>query len=448
MKIIIPKPVKEIIKTINDNNFEAYVVGGCVRDCILNKNPYDWDITTNATPLEITKIFKEYNQVTTGIKHGTVGVVYHGDLYEITTYRIDGNYEDNRHPKEVTFSKTISDDLIRRDFTINSIAYNDKNGLVDISGGINDIKNKIIKCVGNPDTRFKEDALRILRALRFSATFGFEIEENTSNSILKNKELLKNISKERISAELTKILIGNYCGDILRKYHEIFFMIIPNLKIMYKYNQFSLYHNLDLWEHTVTAVENVKSDNILRMVMLLHDTGKPEVQTQSEDGICHYYGHSEKSVDIADIVLKDLKYSKKFINEVKTLILYHDYFCDPCEKSVKKLLNKISIEQAYKLAQIQLADCMAKSDYRHKEQIERIDNFVKILDKIKLNNTFITLKDLKVNGNDIINIGITQGEIIGKILKYLLEQVENETVKNNKDDLILLIDEYKKLNNL
>ncbi len=446
MTITMPITVQNIIQIIKSNGFNAYIVGGCVRDSFQGRTPYDWDITTNATPQDTMKIFKDYKQIHNGIKHGTVGVVYDNDLYEITTFRVDGNYKDNRRPENVSFSKNIEDDLTRRDFTINAIAYNDEDGIIDICNGIEDINNKIIRCVGNPDKRFNEDALRILRALRFSATFGYKIESKTHNSIIKNKKLLHNISKERVAVELIKLLIGDYCGEVLRSYHEVIFEIIPELKIMYKYNQHNPYHNLDLWEHTVTAVENIKADKTLRMVMLLHDLGKPHVQEKDENNICHYHNHAEHSEKIANEILKNLKFSRKFSTDVKTLIYYHDYFCSPTHKAVKRLLNKIGFDYAYKLADVQLADSCAKSAYHHQDQIERINSYVKILDEIKSSNELITIKDLNINGCNLIALGIEKGKTIGDILNYLLVEVQENNLENDKTILLAKAEEYYKDN--
>lgn len=440
LKLILPKEVNHIIDIITSYGFEAFAVGGCIRDLILGKEPNDWDITTSALPENIIEIFKDYNKTTNGLKHGTVGIVFEHNLYEITTYRIDGDYSDNRHPNSVVFSKSIKEDLLRRDFTINALAYNEKVGLVDVSTGVEDIENKIIKCVGTPDNRFKEDALRILRALRFSSTLGFNIEKNTSISIFNNVNLLDTISKERVSIELTKLLIGNNCGEILRLYHNIIFYIIPNLKPMFEYNQNTPYHNLDLWEHTVTAVENAEQTALLRTVMLLHDVGKINTRTTDKKGISHYHNHAIESEKIAIKVLKELKYSNKFIDRVALLIRYHDYFCTPTKKSVKKLLSKIGIDNAFLLVEVQKADSSAKADFAQQSEHIRITEFLKILNEIKENDECFSINDLKINGNDIMKLGVPSGKKIGLILNDLLLNVVNNSIKNEREELLLEVE--------
>lgn len=444
MIINIPQKVHELLNILYSHGFEAYVVGGCVRDSLLSKTPNDWDITTNALPQEIMKIFSKFSLITTGLKHGTVGIIYEKEVFEVTTYRIDGKYTDNRHPESVKFTNNISDDLSRRDFTINAIAYSEKSGLVDPYGGKNDIENKIIKCVGNPYERFNEDSLRILRALRFSSGLGFNIEKSTANDAMECRVLLDNIARERIASELIKIITGSNCGYVLRKFRRIIAQVIPQLSTMFHFNQNTPYHNLSLWEHTVRAVESISPSPVLRTVMLFHDIGKPKAMTIDEKGISHYHGHAKYSAKTAEEILLNLRMPSKFTEDVTQLILYHDYFCIPEEKPVKKLLFKIGFEKAYQLAEIQRADASAKANYKSGEREQRIESFISILDKIKARDDCFTLKKLEVNGRDIMSLGINEGELVGRTLNKLLSLVINEEVNNDKTALLKAAKEYIK----
>src|SRR5471030_2394585 len=317
MKIEIPKDVKFIICTLINNGYEAYVVGGCVRDSLLNKTPKDWDITTKPKPEEVIKLFDKV--VLTGLKHGTVTVIINKYGYEVTTYRTDGEYEDNRHPKEVQFVSSLKEDLARRDFTINAMAYNEKDGLVDYFAGIQDLNDQIIKTVGEPKKRFDEDALRMLRAIRFSAQLNFKIDEIVLGTIKELKDNIKNISKERIREEFNKILISNPRKIEILKECEILEYIIPVINNIYNFNQNSPYHIYDLYNHMIAATEAIEPIIYLRLTMLLHDLGKIETKTTDENGISHYYAHAKQSVEMAGNILTDLKYDNDTINKVLTL---------------------------------------------------------------------------------------------------------------------------------
>lgn len=299
MNIVLPKNVKTIIKILNTHNYEAFIVGGCVRDSVIGLTPHDWDICTNAKPEEIKKCFENFNTFDSGIKHGTISVVLDGEVFEVTTYRIDGTYSDNRRPDSVTFTSDITQDLARRDFTINAMAYNEKRGLIDPYGGRNDLSDKIIKCVGNPDFRFNEDALRIIRALRFASVYNFEIDDETAKSIHKNADLLNNIAVERISVELNKLLSGNGAEKILNNYRDVIAVFIPEIKPMFDYNQHTKHHNRDLWHHITYAVKSIDNSPLLRMSMLLHDIGKPKACKRDGDGTCHFKGHPKYSAEMA-----------------------------------------------------------------------------------------------------------------------------------------------------
>jgi tRNA nucleotidyltransferase (CCA-adding enzyme) len=438
MKINIPEEVKFILNTLSKNGYEAYIVGGCVRDSILNKEPKDWDITTEAKPEVVKQLFDKV--VLTGIKHGTVTVVINNEGYEVTTYRADGEYEDNRRPKEVKFVNSLKEDLARRDFTINAMAFNESNGLVDYFNGVEDLNNKIIKTVGNPEERFNEDALRMLRAVRFSAQLDFNIEKNLLKAINKLGENVKNISKERIRDEFNKILLNDPMKIDILKDCKILELIIPNINCIYDFDQNNQYHNYDLYNHTLKAIEVIEPKLHLRLAMLLHDFGKINIKTTDEKGISHYYNHSKESVELAKYILKYLKYDNDTINKVLILIQYHD--CTLKSKlSVKKLLNKIGEEAFRDLIKVQKSDVLAQNPIYAKERLLNMISIQSKLDLILEQNECFSLKDLKINGSELIDLGFNKGKEIGEILNYLLEKVIENPELNNKEKLIEFVKE-------
>lgn len=443
MNIVLPKNVKTIIKILNTHNYEAFIVGGCVRDSVIGLTPHDWDICTNAKPEEIKKCFENFNTFDSGIKHGTISVVLDGEVFEVTTYRIDGTYSDNRRPDSVTFTSDITQDLARRDFTINAMAYNEKRGLIDPYGGRNDLSDKIIKCVGNPDFRFNEDALRIIRALRFASVYNFEIDDETAKSIHKNADLLNNIAVERISVELNKLLSGNGAEKILNNYRDVIAVFIPEIKPMFDYNQHTKHHNRDLWHHTIYAVKSIDNTPLLRMSMLLHDIGKPKACKRDEDGTCHFKGHPKYSAEMAETILRRLKYSNDFIETCITLIKYHDVRFSGSKRQLRHVMSAIGDKNVELLLKIQRADIMAQSDYKHKEKLEKLDLACQTYKEILADKDCFTLKQLKINGNDIKNLGLSEGIKIGKILKILLGLVIEDKIENEKSALIKKAEEIR-----
>lgn len=436
MKIQLSDGVKVIISQINKFGFEAFAVGGCVRDSLLGLTPNDWDVCTNAKPDEIKKCFEDFKVFDTGIKHGTVSVVFKDSVFEVTTYRIDGEYADNRHPENVEFTSDINRDLARRDFTVNAMAYNEETGIIDPYDGIKDIKNKIIRCVGDPDKRFNEDALRILRGLRFASVYDFRIDKTTSDSIKANANLLDNIASERINVELNKLLCGIGVESILNEYRDVFTVLISEITPMFDYDQRSKHHSRDLWHHTTYAVSTVKNDPLLRVTMLLHDIGKPHVRTTDENGYCHFKNHQNVSVEIADKILHRLRYSANFIDDCLVLIKYHDVrFCGS-KKQLKRLMNKIGADNTRLLFEIQYADISAQSEYQQKQKLENIRIAKQQFEEIIKENECFTLKQLAVNGNDIKQIGITDGRQIGNILNYLMDKVIDNEIENEKSILL------------
>lgn len=436
MKIKLPDNTKYIIKNLNENGYEAFAVGGCVRDTLLGLNPHDWDICTNAKPLQIKNCFSDCRTFDVGIQHGTVSIVLNGEVFEITTYRIDGEYNDNRHPDNVIFTDDINKDLARRDFTINAMAYNDKIGLVDPFGGQQDIKQRTVRCVGNPDKRFCEDALRILRALRFASTYNLLIEEATSNSILCNVGLLSNITAERISAELNRLLCGRNAEKILNDFDEVLAVFIPEIKLMFNYEQHTKHHDKDLWRHTISAIAAIEATPLLRMTMLLHDLGKPAACRRDPDGTCHFKGHPNISAEMADKILHRLKYPKDFINTCITLIKYHDVRFSGKKRQLKHVMSAIGEENVIQLLKVQRADITAQSMYKRKEKIQNLDTACKVYEEVIAEQECFTLKQLAINGNDLINIGIDEGKEIGRILKLLLSLVIDGKTDNEKTALL------------
>ena len=449
MVIQIPKKVEYIIDILMKHGYEAYAVGGCVRDSILGRVPEDWDITTSAKPEEVKKLF--HRTIDTGIQHGTVTIMIDKEGFEVTTYRIDGEYEDSRHPKNIEFTSNLEEDLKRRDFTINAMAYNHKSGLVDIFGGIWDLEKKIICCVGTAKDRFSEDALRILRAVRFAGQLGFEIEEQTREAIVEMASTLKNISAERIRVELDKLLVSNH-AELLKEASKtgICQVVLPEFDLMLEKEQNNPHHIYTVGEHSLCSVlflndeykklsyYDRKLHSILAWTMLLHDVGKPECYTEDENGIGHFYGHAKKSAEIAKKILKRLKFDNYTIDIATRLIKWHDYKFYLDEASIRKSANKIGIDIMDLLFVVKRFDILAQNPDTHKEKLETLEQAKQLYEEIKRKQQCLTLKNLAVNGNDLIEAGFQKGKQLGEILNFLLEQVLEEPSLNKKESLILL----------
>lgn len=434
--MMIPEYAQIVADELNKQGFEAYFVGGCVRDAYMGIKPHDFDITTNASPDEMKKVFSKFRVILTGEKHGTVTVLSEGENVEVTTYRIDGEYKDSRHPENVIFTKNIEEDLARRDFTINAIAYSDGE-YVDPFDGINDIDNKIIRAVGEADARFCEDALRIMRALRFSATLGFDIEEQTKVSIHKNAYLLKNIAVERIYVEFSKLIMGKNAEKILLEYSDVMGVFMPCILPCVGFEQKNKYHIYDVYTHMVKAVSAAPFDLKIRLAAYLHDIGKPECFTIDEKG-GHFKGHSEESARIAEDILTRLKVDNDTKKCVVGLVKEHQRDIIPEKKYVKRFLSKFSGEFFDMLMKVMRADTAAHSSLAE-VNFEKIEKLIEIKNEIMEENECISLKNLEVNGKDIISVGITDGKRIGEILKMLLEMVIDEKVENDKEELMKII---------
>ena len=439
-KINIPDNVKVVLETLYKNGFEGYLVGGCVRDFILGKVPYDYDITTNALPDEMKECFKDFRFFETGISHGTLTVVSEDENIEITTYRKDGEYKDGRRPLSVEFTPSLEEDLKRRDFTMNAIAYSEKDGFVDFFGGINDIENKVIKAVGNPYERFSEDKLRIMRGIRFSSELSFEIENETKSATFSLKEGLTKISAERISAELDKLLMGDNVYSVLMEYADVLAVVIPEIKPCIDFEQKNPYHIYTVWEHIAKAVEKSPKDIKVRLSMLFHDIGKPRCFTVDEKGIGHFKGHEKISAEMAEEILRRLKKSNDIINTVKKLVEMHyikpsketgDEFSD---KQIRKILTKINREDFFLLTDVLRADSLSKAEFA-KERLSAIDRMEKKAEEMYEKGECLSLKDLSLNGNDISALGYEKKEI-GNALSFLLDAVISEKVINEREKLI------------
>ena len=434
MEIILPEEVVTIIAMLEESGHKAYCVGGAVRDSIMGLTPGDWDITTSALPHETAEIFKNFRTIDTGLKHGTLTVIMNHKPFEVTTFRIDGEYGDNRHPQSVEFTRDIKNDLARRDFTVNAIAYNKAEGIVDLYGGRDDIYNSIIRTVGDPDKRFEEDGLRIMRALRFSATLGFEIDEETAKAIHRNKDLLKNISVERISVELTKLLCGKNAFNILMEYPDVFSVFIPEIESAVNFTQYGEKHAYDVWEHICHTVDTIPADKTLRLTMLLHDLGKVPTHKLNEKGDSTFKNHATVGGEMAKEILTRLKFDKKTINRVSFLVGCHDFEPPETKIDLKHHLKTKTPEDIRTLLVIKRSDRGALSE-KYRDISEGTAQTLKWLNEIEENNECCTLKELAVTGKDITEKGFT-GEEVGKTLNMLLDAVIEGKVQNTKSHLL------------
>lgn len=435
----IPEQIEEVLEKLETAGFEAYIVGGCVRDGIMGKTAHDYDITTSAEPRETERVFSDCRVVETGIKHGTVTVLFKGMSVEITTFRVDGDYPDGRHPSEVSFSRNLEDDLARRDFTMNAIAYSPRRGIIDIYGGEADINARVIRCVGEPEKRFSEDALRVMRALRFSSVLGFDIEENTKSAIFLKKETLAKVSKERIFSELKQLLCGGNVKKVLLEYREVFAEIIPEIQEMFDYDQHSKYHNSMLFEHTARAVEAAPAREKMRLAMFFHDIGKPACRTTDENGEGHYYGHAAKSAEFADKILRELKCDNALRVRVCEIIKYHDIPIELSHRAIKRQLSKLGGELFCDVMEAHIADDSAKQPFTL-ARTETARQAIRIAEEIAQEKPCLDLKALAVNGGDLKEI-MEPSPMMGEILGELLSEVVDGTLENDKAALMARAEE-------
>ena len=447
MQISIPDYVAGIIGKLQDNGFEAYAVGGCVRDSILGLEPNDWDVTTNALPQEVKRLFRR--TVDIGIEHGTVKVMHKNDGVEITTYRIDGEYEDSRHPKEVTFTPDLKEDLRRRDFTINAMAYSNSTGLIDLFGGKEDLKTGIIRAVGDPKERFSEDALRILRALRFSARFKYDIEDETKQAMVLLAPTLSRISAERIREELEKMIVSDNPDRLRWAYiFGVTKVIFPEWDAMMECKQTTPHHFTDVGDHTIVAMEYIvknysdipKPDRrILCLSTLLHDIAKPVMKTTGPDGIDHFKGHPEKGEEMAVSVLQRLKYDNDTIRRVRKLVRYHDERPELTYPSVRRFISQVGVSNLDNLIRLKYADLYAHARYLWDDKLYQVEKFNEMYQTIRSNKDPLEIKDLAVDGEDLIREGIPAGPKIGEKLRQFLDCVLEDPSMNTKDKLLKMI---------
>lgn len=429
----IPEFVIEAIKTLESGGFEAYLVGGCVRDFIMGIKPHDFDIATNALPDQIKAVFSGYTVVLTGERHGTVTVMKDDVPLEITTYRIDGNYTDSRHPDKVSFSSCLEEDLKRRDFTLNAMAMDTEGNITDLFGGRKDIENGIIKTVGNAQKRFEEDALRILRALRFAARFGFIIDETTSDSIYERRNMLRNISSERIRDEFIGIICGKYSEEILRRYRDVIAVFIPEIASCFEFEQHSPYHKYDVWEHTIHAVGSCANRKNVKLAMFFHDIAKPDCYKPDDTGRGHFKGHPLKSAEKAETIMKRLKFPKNMTKNTVELIKRHSDKLDS-RYELRRTVGQIGFENVIDLIDVQRADSLSKHDFC-RERLEKLDVQEKIAREINENNECVCVKDLNINGHDLIKLGF-YGLEIKLILEKMLHKVMKDEIRNDYMQLI------------
>jgi len=439
LTVVLPEDVKYIINKIEAAGFEAYAVGGCVRDSILGREPNDWDITTSALPHEVKELFSY--TIDTGIQHGTVTIMCNHTGYEVTTYRIDGEYEDSRHPREVSFTSNLLEDLKRRDFTINAMAYNDKMGIVDAFGGVQDLQNGIIKAVGDPMERFTEDALRIMRAVRFAAQLGYDIEEKTKEAIAKLAPNLSNISAERIQVELTKLLVSPHPEHVRTLYEtKITSIIMPELDKAMETAQNHPHHCYSVGEHTIHSLSAIDCDEeyvkYLRFAMLFHDLGKPKTHTVDDEEIDHFHGHAFVSADMAKEILQRLKFDNETIRVVTKLVEYHDYKVEEGTKYVRRAINRMGEDIFPLVLKVKKADVLAQSVYKREEKLEHLKVIEVLYQEVLANKQCVSLKTLAVTGKDLIALGMTPGKELGEVLQKLLELVIEDPSMNTKEKLL------------
>lgn len=435
MEIRLPEKVHKIIETLMTAGCEAYAVGGCIRDSVLGRIPNDWDITTSAKPEKIKQLFSR--TIDTGIKHGTVTVMMDREGFEVTTYRIDGEYEDGRHPKEVTFTADLEEDLKRRDFTINAMAYNEQTGLVDLYGGLQDIDRGMIRCVGEARERFTEDALRMLRAVRFSAQLGYQIERDTKKAIQELSPSLRRISAERIQAELVKLVVSDH-PDYLRTAYEtgITAQFFPEFDLCMETKQNNPHHCYHVGEHILHSMMQVEPDKILRLGMLFHDIGKPQTLTVDAEGITHNKRHAEVGEQMTMQILRRLKFDNDTIRKVTKIVRFHDQEVGASPGAVRRAVNRTGEDIFRMLFSVKRADILAQSDYLRKEKLEKLSYIQVLYEEICQKHECMNLKDLAVTGTDLIALGIPPGKEIGRILNQLLEIVLEDPERNTKEELL------------
>ena len=431
----LPTQVNTALELLESAGYEAFLVGGAVRDYVRDGSPAkDWDITTNALPEQVKQVFSGYHLIETGLKHGTVTVMIDHEPLEITTYRIDGDYTDHRHPDAVRFTRSLREDMERRDFTMNALAYNPRRGVVDLVGGKEDIARGLVRCVGEPDRRFQEDGLRILRGLRFAAVHEMRLETGTAAAIHRNRDLLRTIAAERVQAELTKLLCGKGAAGILREFADVIAVPIPELAPMFGFEQHNPHHDRDIWEHTIAVVASIPPEPVLRWAALLHDVGKPRCFAIGEDGLGHFYGHAAQSTAMAEEILSRLRFDNASRERIVRLVRYHDMPITADRKLVRRLMNKHGEEGARQLIALHRADACGQSALCQ-PRLAMFESAAGLIDDILGEQACFSLKDLAVRGSDMMALGF-QGKEIGAALRACLDAVLDERIPNEHGALM------------
>lgn len=440
--MVISSGPETILRLLWENGYEAYCVGGCVRDSLLGMEPHDWDICTSALPEETEGVFRHLRVVETGLKHGTVTVMFQGQPYEITTFRKDGDYSDHRRPETVDFVKNLREDLARRDFTINAMAAGPDGAVIDLFGGQEDLKRGIIRCVGDPDRRFQEDALRILRAMRFASQLGFSVEKETAEAMVRNRQLLSCVSGERILSELTKLLTGKGAKKILGQFTPVMTAVIPEIEACVGFRQYSPYHNMDVWQHTLEALGKSQPEPMIRWALLLHDLGKPQCFTRDEHGTGHFYGHPHRSEEIAEELFRRLHPSGRMRDTVCTLVAHHDDDRPATEKNARRLVGTFGPELMTLLMEVRRCDILAHQDTPKTRM--RYDNHLKMSGLIRQaieESRCCKISDLEISGEDVLALGIPSGPRVGQLLRQLLDEVLEERCPNQRQALLVRLRE-------
>ena len=434
----IPEYVKTLMSILEDEGFSAYPVGGCVRDGLMGQTPADWDVCTAARPEQMQVVFSAagYRLIETGIKHGTVTVLTADGPVEVTTFRRDGNYRDNRHPDQVAFVPCLEEDLARRDFTVNAMALGPDGEVIDLYGGQADLARGLIRCVGDPDTRFGEDALRIMRALRFASKLDFAVEEATAQSVLKNRALLKNVTPERSFAELKGLLAGPGAGQVLRAFGPVIFQIIPELAAQEGFDQKSPNHIHDIWTHTTMAVDAIAPDPVLRLTMLLHDVGKPAMYFTDEAGVGHFYGHAKKGMEMADDILRRLRCDNATRKAVTCYIKFHDIEPPQTPKSMGRFLARLGEETVRRLIQCWRADSYDRGEAVRLRNYAIIDRSEQVMEEMLAKAACFSLRDMAVGGEDILALGVEKGPAVGRVLQELFRLVTEGELPNDRAVLL------------
>lgn len=432
MRMRLPDDVKRIIAVLEQGGYEAYAVGGCVRDTLLLRMPGDWDVTTSAKPEEVKALFS--HTIDTGIQHGTVTVMMNHVGYEVTTYRIDGEYEDARHPKEVTFTGNLIEDLKRRDFTINAMAYNESAGLVDEFDGIGDLERKVIRCVGDPMERFAEDALRMLRAVRFAAQLGFSIDEDTADAIRKLAPTIAKVSAERIAVELVKIVTSPH-PEALRMAYELGLtaVFMPEFDVTMETKQDTIHHIYTVGEHILKSMQDVQPEKNIRLIMLFHDMAKPLVKTHDELGD-HFRGHTQGGADMSKEILRRLKFDNATIDLVYKMVKHHDDR-PQTEAAIRRMFAAIGLENVPMLLEIKRADLRAQSMYQREEKMALVERYEQHYRDCLAQQSCLQKKDLAINGSDLIAMGMKPGKEMGEVIEQLFQAVLEEPELNRKEKL-------------